>query len=417
MSGNVRMKEKLFALLVILAAVASMAGCSGQQTPQEGPEAVQTEFILPEPVTQLVQLDSIVGDEDRVYCLQEQWGGLVLTCYDKTTATSRVFCQKEGCAHNSPQCPAYFVQNGAHDMFVYGGGLYVLESSIDGFALYRMEQGQGKTLVLSQGDIGGYPELSSGSLSARYFDGNSLYLAYELYSQNSAAILEIRLANNTIADHDMIYGFTDLPASPAIRWFGPVSNGKILLRNSLEELLLLDPEMLRYGQEQAITPLDLTVSGGWLRNVWDGMAYVAEYDYDLQAWKLYLMDIETGETLYYMDTSQYGYRLDYYPLENLDMALLEGPGQDIWKVNWDTGTLTELTLVRWTGAMQQTILPVAQCGDQYLVRVRDELYLPFYIQPSGYITTEPIYTGQYAFISVEDYLAGQPNYRIIQQAQ
>src|SRR5699024_8703607 len=117
------------------------------------------------------------------------------------------------------------------------------------------------------------------------------------------------------------------------------------------------------------------------------------------------------------DTSGYGgMGLDTYPIECLDMAILQGQEGQSWLADWETGELKELSLVRWRGNVKETILPIAQCGDEYLVKVREELYSNFQINPGGDISTEPVYQGQYGFISVEDYLAGQPNYRIVQKA-
>ena len=424
MSYTIRLKSGLRWLLTAVLALI-LAGCSGGQTGAvSAPQAAQETFPVPETVTQLTRLENTLGDQEGVYAFEEQVNGMmVLTYYDKTAAVSRPVCMREGCAHNSLDCPACYSPAEAPRLFAYNGCLYVLTQGIGGFCLYRQDlQGQERTEVMSQEDVTPFSETIEGSPAGEYFDGLSLYICYQFYStQDTAAILKISMSNNPKANHNLLYSWREVYLRPAVRMFGPVVNGKILLRDSMEELLLLDLNKLEKsvlnGTEEPTELLELPIEGGWLHAVWDGKGFFAEYDYEKNAWQLTLVDIETGVQLYHLDTSGYGgMGLDTYPIECLDMAILQGQEGQSWLADWETGELKELSLVRWRGNVKETILPIAQCGDEYLVKVREELYSNFQINPGGDISTEPVYQGQYGFISVEDYLAGQPNYRIVQKA-
>lgn len=419
MSHALQLKAGALILGVMtLAAAVGLGGCSRQQETPAAEEAQSETFHIPEQVTQLTQLEDILTDEEGVYCFQEDYSGFyVLTYYDRETATSRPFCSRKGCAHNSANCPACYDPNCTRELFVYGDCLYVLTSDSEAFTLYRHDsQGEERAAVLDQENIFGHSEVSDANLSGRYFDGLSLYLGYTSNSADTAAVVRVGISNNPKVDHDMVYNWMELSIQPAVRWFGSVVNNKVLLRNSMEELYLLDLEKLENRIGEALTLLELPAESGWLYAVWKGKGYFAKYDYDLDAWQLLLVDMETGLPLYHIDTSPYEFQLEYYPVGYLDLATMQCGADETWMVNWDTGDLTQLSLVRWRGDMRQSILPLARCGDEYLVRVRDELYSPFYIQYNGAICVDRIYVGQYAFISVEDYLAGQPNYRIIQEA-
>lgn len=424
MSYTIRLKVELGCLLAA-GLLLILAGCSRGQpvgTVSE-PQMAQAAFPVPETVTQLTRLENRLEDREGIYIFEEQVSGfMVLTYYDRATAVSRPVCLRAGCAHNSLECPACYPPSEYPRLFGYNGCLYVLTESLGGFHLYRQDlQGQERTEVMSQEDVTPFSETVDGSPAGEYFDGVSLYICYQFYSpQDTAAILKISVSNNPRVSQNMLYNWREVYLRPAVRWFGPVVNGKILLRNSMEELLLLDLDKLEKSvlneTENPTELLELPLEVGWLNNVWEGKGYFTEYDYEQSAWQLFLVDMETGVLLYHVDTSGYGYGLDCYPGESLEMAIVQGPENQAWMVDWETSSMKELSLVRWQGDVKETILPLAQSGDEYLVKVREELYSHFSINPGGDISPEPVYQGQYAFITVEDYLEGQPNYRIVQKA-
>lgn len=409
-------KRKALAGVLLAALLLAGCGASLQETQQPSEETAQTlVFPQPDPVTGLVQLESVLPCSEGVYALEAQPDGITsrLTYYDRATATSHVLCQREGCTHDTWDCPAVYHLGSISGLLCYEGCLYLLEPDITlqtpGFTLYRCDlDGGNKTVVLTHEDV--KPKWENRNLSQVYYDGLSLYLTYLAYGTDlELDILKVSLTNNPKMDHDLLcYWYSEPEVKPVIRWFGPVVDGRILLRNSMEEYLLLDTDTWE------IEPLLLSTEGWTLDTVWDRVGIFTQYSYDMNCWLFKQTDLFTGETL--MEITAFGYDLEYAPASTGEMALLNDAYQ-YWLVDWDRGEISELPLVRWRGDDEITILPIAQSGEEYLLPVREELYSNFRITNTGSVDTNPVYVCQYAFISVEDYLAGQPNYRIIQAAE